>query len=252
MNRYIAFKLFALTCLLVVFSTCAWAGGSTYSSVRTDQKVAALTFDDGPTNPYTPEVLDILKKHGVKATFFVTGENAHAHPALLKRMMAEGHEIGNHTWNHPMMKFKSAKYIRDQIERTDEAIRAAGYTGTIHFRCPYGLRPAALPLVLKDMGKEHILFSVDPTDWRKPSASTITKRILNQTRPGAFVLMHDGGGNRSHTVAALDGVIDGLKAKGYSFVTVQEMLDLRTENKPAEHESAKEAVPQNTPQPIAK
>src|SRR3990167_6424485 len=100
--RRFLIQTISLASLAAIFSTSLWAGGNTYSSIRTDKKVISLTFDDGPTPPYTNQILDILKKHGVKATFFVTGDNASIHPALLKRMMEEGHEIGNHTWNHPM------------------------------------------------------------------------------------------------------------------------------------------------------
>jgi peptidoglycan/xylan/chitin deacetylase (PgdA/CDA1 family) len=221
--------------LLLICSTDSMAAGHAISSIKTDQKVVALTFDDGPLNPYTSEILDILKKHDIKATFFVVGENVQSHPTLFKRIIDEGHEIGNHTWSHPMLKFKSAAYIRDQIERTDKAIRDQGYTGTTHFRCPYGLRPKALTGVLEDMGKEHILFNVDPTDWRRPPSETIAKRVLNQTHPGSIVLMHDGGGKRAHTVEALETVISELSAKGYSFVTVEQMLALRNQKKPEEN-----------------
>jgi peptidoglycan-N-acetylglucosamine deacetylase len=233
-STYNIIKCIVFSGILACAGSAAMAAGSTITSIKTNEKVIALTFDDGPTNPYTSEILNILKKHDVKATFFVVGENVQGHHDLLKRIMDEGHEIGNHTWNHPMLKFKSADFARKQIESTDKVIRDLGYTGQIHFRSPYGVRTKTLPGVLASMDKDLILWNIDTVDWRRPASGTIAKRIINQARPGSIVLMHDGGGKRNNTVAALDTVITDLSGKGYSFVTVQQLLDMRSKAAPVE------------------
>jgi len=201
--------------------------GKPITNVRTDKKVVALTFDDGPVNPYTEEVLDILKKHKIKATFFVTGQNAQHNQDIIRRIYDEGHEIGNHTWSHPQLTHKSAAYVRQQIDSTDSILRKIGYKGEIHFRSPYALKPLVLPGILKSLHKEHILFDVDPSDWKRPSSKTIAQRILTQVHPGSIILLHDGGGDRTNTVGALKRVICTLSREGYGFVKISDLLTLR-------------------------
>jgi peptidoglycan-N-acetylglucosamine deacetylase len=210
---------------LVTLAGATYASGQAISRIETDKKIVALTFDDGPTPPFTTEVLNILKKHNIKATFFVTGQNANAHHDIIRRIQSEGHEIGNHSWSHPMMKFRSMEFIRKQIESTDRIIRKLGYEGEIHFRSPYAVTSGTLTKTLKSLNKDNILFNVDPTDWRKPSSAKITKRIMKQVHPGSIILMHDGGGDRKNTVQALEGVIENLSKDGYEFVTVSGLLD---------------------------
>lgn len=191
----------------------------------------ALTFDDGPSPQYTPQVLDVLRDHGVKATFFVCGDNVVEYPAVIRRMAAEGHTIGNHTWSHPDLPGLSADDIRDQIQRTQDAITEACSRRPVLFRAPYGDFSDTTLAVCADMGLRPISWSVDPEDWANPGTDTIVDRVLAGAATGAIVLDHDGteggdsdpapgsGGDRSQTVAALGTYLPKLLAAGYTFTT---------------------------------
>jgi peptidoglycan/xylan/chitin deacetylase (PgdA/CDA1 family) len=213
--------------VLVICGILYWLSGCTapqllgkaYWSARTDRKVIALTFDDGPIEP-TGEILDILKSERVKATFFVLGKRAEKKPEILRRIRREGHEIGNHTWSHAKLIGKSLAFIRDQIERTDAVIRASGYAGPIYFRSPHGAKLFALPWVLKKMGRQHILFDIRPKDWQKPAADIMVQRIMDQIHPGGIVIMHDS----PTTAKALKRIIAAVKGLGYEFLTVSDLL----------------------------
>lgn len=197
--------------------------------IETDKKVVALTFDDGPSS-YTQEILALLQEKGVHATFFLLGKNAERHPALVRQIYQEGHEIGNHSYSHLPLIFKSSSFIREEIEKTDRIIRQSGYLGPIHFRAPYGRKLFALPWILSQLGRPHILFDVIPDDWASPGVLTIVERILAQVRPGSIILCHDGNGDsrgqeRSQTVQATAIVIEKLRDAGYQFVTISELLE---------------------------
>lgn len=203
--------------------------GKAYFSIKTDKKIVALTFDDGPSVPFTSEILDALREYGVKATFFVLGKNAKFHPELIQRIYQEGHEVGNHSWSHERLIFKTPTFIRNEIARTDQLIRSTGYQGSIPFRAPYGNKLLILPWILKSMDRPHILFDVIAKDWEGPSPHVITQRIMEQLHPGAIILLHDAdgenaGGNRSKTVQALKPLIETVKAQGYQFLTISELL----------------------------
>jgi peptidoglycan/xylan/chitin deacetylase (PgdA/CDA1 family) len=202
--------------------------GKCIHRVNTSMKVVALTFDDGPSH-HTEEILKILHSKGVSATFFLIGQNALAFPALVRQIHEEGHEIGNHSYSHHPLIFKSLAFMREEIEKTDEIIREAGYQGTIHFRAPYGRKLIGLPWILYKTQRPHILFDVIPDDWASPGVSTIVNRILSQTKPGSIILCHDGNGDnigqdRWQTVEALPLIIEKLKASGYQFATISELL----------------------------
>ncbi len=198
--------------------------GEAFFKVNTSKKLVALTFDDGPSLPFTAEILDILKKHNVKATFFVLGGNAEKYPELLKRMYKEGHEIGNHSWSHERLVFKTPKFIKDEIESTDKIIRASGYDGPIHFRAPYGNKLIILPWILKSMNRPHILFDLIAKDWEFPTAQVMTQRVIDGLHPGAIILFHDGGGDKSNVVQALDLVIIGIKQRGYELLKINDLI----------------------------
>lgn len=190
--------------------------------------MVALTFDDGPSE-YTQKLLNILRSHKVPATFFLLGQNIERYPNIVRQIYEEGHEIGNHSYSHQPFIFRSLAFMREEIEKTDHLIRKAGYQGTIHFRAPYGRKLLGLPWILYQSRRPHILFDVIPDDWATPGVATIVDRILTQTKPGSIVLCHDGDGDcmeqdRSQTVEAIPAVIEKLKAKGYQFVTVSELL----------------------------
>ena len=190
-----------------------------------DEKVVALTFDDGPNPPHTGAVLDVLDRYGVPATFFCVGLHASAHTEELARMVASGHRLANHTWSHPFLPDLTVPELAVQLERTDEAIAAvAGEQGTRLFRPPYGSRtPDILSWLAEGDSGTVVLWDVDAMDWAMPGADAIAASVLAQVVPGSIVLIHDGGGDRSQTVAALPRIIEGLLERGYRFARVDEL-----------------------------
>lgn len=181
-------------------------------------KIIALTFDDGPHSRHTPAILDVLQKHQVPATFFVLGARAQAQPELLRRMNREGHQIGNHTWNHRFTKHTPLSEIQEQFQRTSETLyRITGVEPTV-LRTPGGLVTNDL---LQTSLRPIVLWSVDTRDWSNRTPLIIRNRATRQIHPGAVVLMHD---IYYATVLALDPMISDLKRQGYRFVTVDELF----------------------------
>ncbi|MBI5200161.1 MAG: polysaccharide deacetylase family protein [Elusimicrobia bacterium] len=185
-------------------------------------KRVALTFDDGPSE-YTAGVLDVLKARGVHATFFVCGENAERRPDLVRRIRAEGHELGNHTWSHPYLHLKSKQAIAGEIDRTQDAVeRISGVRPTL-FRPPFGVRWFGLWDLLRERGMTMALWSIRPYDGRY-KAPEIEKATLSALAPGAIILLHDGfethlpaETDRSEMLRALPAIIDGVRHAGYDF-----------------------------------
>jgi peptidoglycan/xylan/chitin deacetylase (PgdA/CDA1 family) len=205
--------------------------GKSVRRVNTKEKIVALTFDDGPNPPFTNQILDILKKYGVKATFFIVGERGEKHPEAIKQIYMAGHEVGNHTWSHNVLIWKSQDFIQRQIDSTDKLLRDLGYTGLIHFRSPKGMKLIALPRVLAAMNRPNILFDVVGWDWRCHGVNKIVDNVLGSAAPGSIILLHDGDGDhndritdRSQTVAATEIIIQNLKRRGFRFVTISELL----------------------------
>ncbi len=201
--------------------------------------LVALSFDDGPDPEWTPQILDILKAKHVPATFFVIGENAMPHPFLLNRIIDEGSEIGNHSFTHPNLAQVSAEGTRIELNSTQRLVEA--YTGRSLrlFRAPYfgDAEPTTAneivpALVAQQDGYTNVGLHVDPSDWKRPGVAAIVKAALDQVQTdnpetaGQIVLLHDGGGDRSQTVAALPAIIDGLRAKGYQFAPVSQLAGL--------------------------
>ena len=192
-----------------------------------DDKTIALTFDDGPHPPYTSQILDVLDRYQVPATFFCVGMHASAHTEELARMNERGHGLGNHTWSHPFLPDLTWPEIATQLERTDEVLaKTVGLGGTRLFRPPYGSRtPEILArLTAEQPGRTVVLWDVEPFDWQLPGADAITRRVLARARPGSIAVIHDGGGDRSQTVEALPAIIEGLLARDYRFVLVDELI----------------------------
>jgi peptidoglycan/xylan/chitin deacetylase (PgdA/CDA1 family) len=184
-------------------------------------RVVALTFDDGPARS-TPAVLSVLERERVPATFFVLGSNVAGHAALLRRMLADGDAIGDHSWDHADLA-AAGPHAESELTRTNAAIeRAAGYRPCL-FRAPFGATSPALVAEAGALGMLTVGWDVDPRDWSLPGPNAILHRIIASTRPGAIVLMHDGGGPREQTVAALPRVIAQLRRTGYRFVTVPQL-----------------------------
>jgi peptidoglycan-N-acetylglucosamine deacetylase len=208
---------------------CTARGASYRTSGSQSRRAVALTFDDGP-GPYTSRVLDILKRTGAKGTFFLIGQQVSGGAGVLRRALREGHVLANHSWNHANLSGGGF----GQLSSTNAAIRrATGYTPCL-FRAPYGAVSGTLLGQARSLGMLTIQWSVDPQDWARPGAGAIMSsapagaaRILGATRSGSIVLMHDAGGPRDQTVAALPGIIRTLKRRGYRLVTVPELLGLR-------------------------
>ncbi len=187
------------------------------------RKTVALTFDDGPGKD-TPSILAILKRTNVPATFFVVGREVQANPQIVAQVVAGGHQIGIHTWNHPdMTTLSAAKQQKELIDTQNAVINATGIASRL-FRAPYG---AVSPSVIAAAEKSKllsVLWDGDAKDWQNPSAAAIVQRVLSRVSPGAIILMHDGGGDRANTVAALPIIIKNLKQQGYEFATVGDLV----------------------------
>jgi peptidoglycan/xylan/chitin deacetylase (PgdA/CDA1 family) len=213
--------LAALTVAGLAPSTGPPVGGGAWEGATTAPAVAAapvayagtvyLTFDDGPHPTYTPKVLAILRKYGVKAVFFEVGQNISWYPSLTRSLRYYGMKIGNHTWSHPNLTTLSTAGVTSQLNRMEWTL---GYRPRC-VRPPYGASNARIASIIASRGQRQILWTVDPRDWSRPGTWTIVNRVLAAVRDGSRILLHDGGGDRSQTVAALDILIPRLRARGY-------------------------------------
>ncbi len=195
---------------------------------NTDKKIIALTFDDGPDDKYTPQILNVLKKHNVKATFFLLGTRVHKYPNIAKQILQEGHAIGNHTYWHPELTKMNVDSMLWEIEQNEKELQNILQIKTNLFRAPYGALTEVQIQKLHELGYRVVGWSIDTEDWRNLPASEIKQKILNQLHPGAIVLMHSAGHwtqDLSGTVEALDEIIPMLKKEGYLFVTIPEMFN---------------------------
>jgi peptidoglycan/xylan/chitin deacetylase (PgdA/CDA1 family) len=194
----------------------------TFTDVNVDGPYIAMTFDDGPHATNTAKLLEIAAKRHIKLTFFVLGECVEQNPAVLQREVAEGHEIGNHSWSHPNLAKLSDDAVHNQLQRTEEIIvKTAGVKPKL-MRPPYGeLTKQQRILVNHDFGYKVILWDVDPLDWKRPGPSVVARRIIAGARSGSIILSHD---IHPPTIEAMPQVFDALLAKGFKFVTVSELL----------------------------
>lgn len=199
----------------------------TYYMANTQEKVVALTFDDGPDPIDTPAVLDILKEKEVRATFFVLGKAAQSNSYLLRRLVKEGHEIGNHGFNHDYQQ----RHLVEEMNQTDQVVFAATGNHTYFYRPPGGLVSKSQLEATKKNGHVAALWSVDSKDWRNPGVKQIVDNVIKNTFPGSIILMHDGGYHRIQTVNSLGPIIDALKARGYRLATLSELRMLDSEIK---------------------
>jgi peptidoglycan/xylan/chitin deacetylase (PgdA/CDA1 family) len=222
---------------------------TTYSSCHVDGQFIAMTFDDGPSNANTARLLDMLKERKIHATFFMCGENVVQYPQLLKRMIAEGHEVANHSWNHPQLTKMNDEAVRSQLQRTHDAIVAACGVKPVLMRPPYGaFTERQQRWAFGEFGYKCILWDVDPLDWKVRNAAHVESEILKQTVPGSIVLSHD---IHKTTVDAMPATLDALAHKGFKFVTVSELLamDRPVPPKPKTAPGAKKGAA--TPAPAA-
>ena len=199
--------------------------------IQTNEKVVALTFDDGPHPKYTGQILDLLNQYGAKATFFLVGEHAEKNPQVVYRMYGDGHEIANHTYTHPFT--KSVPKIMKEIKQTNDTLFSiTGYSPNL-FRPVEGQYTDQLVDEVVKEGYKIVMWSwhQDTEDWKDPGVNKIVNKVLNGIEEGNIVLFHDGGGNREQTVKALEIILPELKKQGYKFITVTEMLKLQDEMK---------------------
>lgn len=181
-------------------------------------RTVALTFDDGPSR-YTPQILAVLRRHGISATFCMLGDSAARLPAVARQVAREGHQICNHSRDHRDFARLTPRQARAEVTAGQRQIHAAtGVTPRI-FRFPYGSSDRAARTIVTGYGLRIVGWDVDPNDWKRPPSRALTARVVSRVRPGSVVLMHDGGGDRSHTAASLDATIRRLEAKGYRFAT---------------------------------
>ena len=228
----------------ISLTTSSTTARITYSHVNVDGPYIAMTFDDGPSGPNTPRLLDLAAKDHIKLTFFLIGENAARYPKLVQRELAEGHEVGNHSYTHPDLAKMSDDAVRAQIQKTQDAIISASGYKPILMRPPYGaMTPRQRLWVAHEFGVKIILWEVDPLDWKNPGPDVVAERIISAVRPGDIILSHD---IHSGTVDAMPEVFDTLLAKGYKFVTVSELIAM--DKGPAKPKTASAAPnPGSTP-----
>ncbi len=200
-----------------------------YHRVSTEEKVIALTFDDGPHPQNTEKVLDLLERYDAKATFFVIGKNLELYRETVKRAVREGHEIGNHTYTHPHLSAMSEEELFREIERNERLIEELTEKPTALFRPPEGYCGKAVRDLIKKRGYRAILWDVDTRDWAGTPTHEIIKTVQNTVYPGSILLFHDYGGKQSATLSALAALLPWLKKEGYRLVTVSELLSYSSE-----------------------
>ncbi len=203
--------------------------GPVFIEAATQEKIVALTFDDGPYPPYTQQVLNVLKENGVPATFFVVGKNVERYPELVKRIVEEGHQLGNHTYSHPDLLKLDRGQIAAEVDKTQRLLfEITGRVPDI-MRPPHGFRDAVVMEVMAERNLKVVEWSVMCRDWVNPGVETITRRVVSKVKSGSIILLHDGDGvdstaSRAQTVEATRRIIHELKSQDYRFVTVDEIL----------------------------
>ena len=201
--------------------------GITFSRVLVSGNYVAITFDDGPHPQNTPRLLDMLRARNINATFYVIGRSVDLYPQIVRRTVAEGHEVGNHTQTHRLLSKLGDGELRQEMSRCRDAVERAAGVQPRTMRPPYGgLLQRQRELVHAEFGYPTILWSVDPLDWKRPGASVVTSRILAGTSAGGIVLAHD---LHSQTVDAMPATLDGLLRRGFKFVTVSQLLAMKTD-----------------------
>lgn len=226
LQKFLLFTLalfFAVSLLIKVTKFQNYFG---INRADTEVKVVALTYDDGPNPPYTNQLLDILDRYQVKATFFEIGRNIEKHPEIVPMIVARGHELANHSYSHKDMMFKPREFLLSEIEKTDKLLQEVGVKqDSISFRPPFGRRFVVLSYLLSQMHKKLIMWDVDSQDYEKTiTVEDIANQVIDNVRSGSIVVMHDGGGDRSRTVAATQIIVKALLSKGYEFKTVSDLL----------------------------
>lgn len=217
--------------LAIVFGLLAITANSSAGirRVDTDRRVVALTFDDGPHPPFTEGVLAVLAEKQVKATFFLIGKQIEEHPHLARAILSAGHEVGGHSYDWDLLAFKRRSRVEDRLDKMEAAFASVGVTNLVLFRPPSGFMSPGQGAILEARRLKNIGADVVVGDWKAKTAKQIEDAVLNKVRPGSIIVLHDGGGDRAATVAALGGIIARLRNQGYSMLTVGELLDCAKE-----------------------
>jgi peptidoglycan/xylan/chitin deacetylase (PgdA/CDA1 family) len=209
-----------------------WLFTSAFAGLRGRSRKLALTYDDGPNDPHTGRLLDVLATHDVAATFFVIGRYVERRPDIVANLAKHGHVVANHTYDHPPLALCRAREVRAQLQRCERSLEEALGRRSSLFRPPFGFfRPSAIRIA-RELQLDPVLWSVAGHDWTGCSADKIVQRVVGGIRGGDVILLHDGGHkafgtDRSATVAATGTLISRCKAEGYEFVTVEQMMALR-------------------------
>jgi peptidoglycan/xylan/chitin deacetylase (PgdA/CDA1 family) len=203
--------------------------GRAFTGLARGSKQLALTFDDGPNDPHTLRLLEVLARHEVRATFFMIGQYAQQRADIVREVANAGHVIGNHTFTHPLLIFKSGHELREEIGKTTQALHDALGEHSNLFRPPFGGRRPAVFQIARQMGLEPVMWNVTGYDWNAPSVEHIERKVTSEVCGGDVILLHDGGHrsfgtDRSFTVAATDRLIGKYKAEGYELVTISKMM----------------------------
>jgi len=214
------------------FDQAVFMRKGTVFRVPADKKLVALTFDDGPSPGWTPQILDALKKVNARATFFMLGEHAQKYPDVVRRVAAEGHEIGNHGFSHSVLLYYKKEEIESEISRTEKIIKdIVGVTTTL-FRPPKALLTKGERKFVKSLGYEVVLWSLNSKDWVTFDDKYIVRYLAKNVRPGDIILFHDSGGalkaeggDRHETVLTIPRLVEKLRERGYEFVTVSELMN---------------------------
>jgi peptidoglycan/xylan/chitin deacetylase (PgdA/CDA1 family) len=203
--------------------------GPTFTGGAAAARQIALTYDDGPNDRQTPELLETLDKHGVKATFFMVGRYVNLHPKVAEAVARAGHAVGNHTYTHPNLIFCSRTQIRAQLEECERALSGAVGEHSRLFRPPFGARRPQVLRVARHLGLTTVMWSITGYDWNANPADKIAAHVVRRAHGGDVILMHDGGhlacgADRKHTVMATERIIQRCRDLGFAFVTVQKMM----------------------------
>ena len=203
--------------------------GKTFTGLASGSRRLALTYDDGPNDPHTLRLLEVLARHEVRATFFLIGRYVRQRPDIVREISRAGHVVGNHTFSHPLLIFQSDSEIRRQLVECQAALQDAVGESSNLFRPPFGGRRPAVLRIARGLGLETIMWNVTGYDWNAPPAEVIEKKVVRQVGGGDVILLHDGrhkemGADRSQTVIATERLIGRYREQGFGFLTVPQMM----------------------------
>jgi peptidoglycan/xylan/chitin deacetylase (PgdA/CDA1 family) len=204
--------------------------GRTFTGLKPGARQLGLTYDDGPNDPHTLRLLEVLARHNVKATFFVIGRYLKQRPDIARELVRAGHIVGNHTFSHPNLIFASARQTAMQLRDCEQALTDAVGEHSRLFRPPFGGRRPATLKIARALGLEPVMWNVTGWDWKGKPSEYLERKVIQQIRGGDVVLLHDGshaafGADRSQTVVATERLITRYKSEGYEFVTIPEMME---------------------------